>query len=74
MAGDVQQGIIRKDYFDYLIFGHRHLPLDIKLGKSRYINLGEWIHYNSYAVFDGENLKLEYFEPAPGEVETLHEI
>src|SRR6201986_2197313 len=50
-------------FYDYLIFGHRHLPLDIQLNdKSRYINLGEWVNYNTYAVFDGETVKLEYFE------------
>ena len=44
---------------DYFVFGHRHLPLDIELPKnSRYINLGDWIEYNTYAVFDGENLSL----------------
>lgn len=44
---------------DYFIFGHRHLPLDKKVGeKSRYINLGDWIVYNTYAVFDGEDLTL----------------
>jgi UDP-2,3-diacylglucosamine hydrolase len=30
--------------------------------NSRYINIGEWINYNSYAVFDGQELRLEYFE------------
>lgn len=46
--------------YDYFIFGHRHLPLDIALPTgSRYINLGEWINYNTYAVFDGENLELK---------------
>lgn len=55
--------LLLKEHFDYLIFGHRHLPLDITLDKSRYINLGEWINFNSYAVFDGENLELKYFEP-----------
>jgi UDP-2,3-diacylglucosamine hydrolase len=30
--------------------------------NSRYINLGEWVNYNSYAVFDGNDLKLEYFK------------
>jgi UDP-2,3-diacylglucosamine hydrolase len=56
--------IIKEKAFDYLIFGHRHLPLDIKINEhSRYINLGEWVNYNTYAVFDGENLTLEYFEP-----------
>ncbi|MFM2018580.1 MAG: hypothetical protein RL007_2236 [Bacteroidota bacterium] len=44
---------------DYFIFGHRHLPLDKQVGeKSRYINLGDWIVYNTYAVFDGNELKL----------------
>jgi UDP-2,3-diacylglucosamine hydrolase len=51
--------ILQKEHFDYFIFGHRHLPLDIKLSdKSRYINLGEWVNFNSYAVFDGEQLHL----------------
>lgn len=47
---------------DYFVFGHRHLPLDIKLTKtSTYINLGDWITYYTYAVFDGEKLSLEKF-------------
>jgi len=55
--------ILAKDFYDYLIFGHRHLPLDMKVGeKSRYINLGEWINYNTFAVFDGSDLRLEKFE------------
>ena len=46
---------------DYYIFGHRHLPLEIEIDtKAKYINLGDWIHHNSYAVFDGENLILKY--------------
>lgn len=50
---------LQKEHFDYFIFGHRHLPLDIDLGKgSRYVNIGEWINYRSYAVFDGQELKL----------------
>lgn len=57
-----------KDYLkehkvDYFIFGHRHLPLDLDVeGKARYINLGEWIQYNTYAVFDGDKLELKKFE------------
>lgn len=55
--------VLQTQYFDYLIFGHRHLPLDIKLNeKSRYINLGDWLNHFSYAVFDGEELYLKYFE------------
>jgi UDP-2,3-diacylglucosamine hydrolase len=54
---------LKTSYFDYFIFGHRHLPIDFMLNdKSRYINLGDWIRYNSYAVFDGRELELKYFE------------
>jgi len=54
--------VLQKTYYDYMVFGHRHLPLDIQLGNNaRYVNLGEWVHGNSYAVFDGKELKLEYF-------------
>ena len=53
---------LQKEQFDYFIFGHRHLPLDIKLNdNSRYVNIGEWLNYNSYGVFDGRDLKLVYF-------------
>jgi len=48
--------------YNYFIFGHRHLPLDIEIGpETRYINTGDWVGTFSYAVFDGENLELKYF-------------
>jgi len=44
---------------DYFVFGHRHLPIDYRLtNNSRYINLGDWITYDTYAVFDGNDMKL----------------
>ncbi len=50
-----------KDY-DYFVFGHRHLPLNINIeGKAKYINLGDWIEYYTYAEFDGENLELKEY-------------
>lgn len=53
---------LEKQHYDYFIFGHRHLPLDIQLNEnSRYLNLGEWINYNTYAIFDGETLRMETF-------------
>jgi UDP-2,3-diacylglucosamine hydrolase len=43
----------------YFVFGHRHLPIDFRLNsESRYINLGDWINYQTYAVFDGADMKL----------------
>ncbi|MEO6289609.1 MAG: UDP-2,3-diacylglucosamine diphosphatase [Ginsengibacter sp.] len=56
--------MLEKKHYDFFIFGHRHLPLDIDLKKeSRYLNLGDWINYNSYAEFDGENISLKYYNP-----------
>ncbi|MEJ7627636.1 MAG: UDP-2,3-diacylglucosamine diphosphatase [Ferruginibacter sp.] len=55
--------LLQKEHFDYFIFGHRHLPIDISLtDQSRYINLGDWIKYNSYAVFEDGNLALKYLD------------
>lgn len=51
---------LRTTYFDYFLFGHRHLPIDLPLEKgSRYINTGDWITYYSYAVFDGTEVRLD---------------
>lgn len=48
---------------DYFVFGHRHLPLSIPLNaKSTYVNLGDWIRYNSYAVYDGQQVQLCYHQ------------
>lgn len=54
---------LESEYFDYFIFGHRHLPLDVALNEnSKYINLGDWINYYTYAVFDGEKMELKTYE------------
>lgn len=55
---------------DFFIFGHRHLPIDytLKNQRSRYINLGEWLTFNSYAVFDGRQLDLHFFENDAGQI------
>ncbi len=49
--------------YDFFVFGHRHLPLDINLNNnSRYLNLGDWIKYNSYAIFNGTEMTLNYYD------------
>lgn len=54
---------LEEDHYDYFVFGHRHLPLDIELKPtSRYINLGDWIQYYTFGAFDGENFRLEHLE------------
>jgi UDP-2,3-diacylglucosamine hydrolase len=55
---------------DFFVFGHRHLPIDWRLsnGRSRYVNLGEWMWATSYAVFDGRDVELRFFENPDGRV------
>jgi UDP-2,3-diacylglucosamine hydrolase len=54
--------VLQKQHFDYFIFGHRHLPINFNLSASSlYINLGDWIKYDSYGVFDGTDLSLKYY-------------
>lgn len=55
--------MLQQQHFDYFIFGHRHLPIDFSLNNnSRYINLGEWINFSSYAVFDGNSTALLHYK------------
>lgn len=47
---------------DCFVFGHRHLPMEIQLNEnSKYVNLGDWIHYYTYGVFDGEKMELKTY-------------
>jgi UDP-2,3-diacylglucosamine hydrolase len=53
---------LESKHYDFFIFGHRHLPLEIILkDQSRYFNLGDWIGYFSYGVFDGTNFELKRY-------------
>jgi UDP-2,3-diacylglucosamine hydrolase len=53
-----------KKPFDFFLFGHRHLPLEIPIGQhALYVNTGDWIHHFTYAVFDGQKLTLEKWKP-----------
>ncbi|MBI1838011.1 MAG: UDP-2,3-diacylglucosamine diphosphatase [Flavobacteriia bacterium] len=52
--------ILRKEHFDYFIFGHRHLPLKIEIGtNSTYYNLGEWLNFNTYLVLNDGNVSMK---------------
>ena len=54
---------LEQTQYDYFVFGHRHLPLEIQLTEnSKYINLGDWISYFTYAEFDGNLTQLKQFE------------
>ena len=53
---------LTKKQYDFFVFGHRHLPMEIELTKnSKYINTGDWISHFTYAIFDGEEMVLKSY-------------
>lgn len=49
-------------HYDYYIFGHRHLPLELQVSEnSTYYNLGEWVNQSTYLEFDGDKAELKTF-------------
>ena len=54
---------LKTEDIDYFVFGHRHLPLifDLENG-AKYINLGDWIVYFTYGVYDGRSFEVKKFE------------
>lgn len=58
------QEYLQKRPINYFIFGHRHLPLTKAINpQSTYINLGDWVKYFTYAVFDGTACELKTYQP-----------
>lgn len=53
---------LKENHFDYFIFGHRHLPLEVELSLgSIYFNLGDWITHYSYGSFKNDKFTLDKF-------------
>jgi UDP-2,3-diacylglucosamine hydrolase len=48
-----------KEGFDFVIMGHNHTPSYKMIGNGMYVNLGDWIRENTYAVFNGNKLELK---------------
>jgi UDP-2,3-diacylglucosamine hydrolase len=52
--------ILETQAIDYFIYGHRHFPQLYPLNEqSTYLNLGDMITHNTFAVFDGEKIQLK---------------
>jgi UDP-2,3-diacylglucosamine hydrolase len=55
------RSVLKENQYHYFVFGHRHLPIEFQLtDNSHYLNLGDWLRYHSYAVYDGQTLSLKY--------------
>ena len=53
---------LAQKHYDFFLFGHRHLPMEIPLSESsKYINTGDWITHFTYAEFQGDQLLLKSY-------------
>jgi UDP-2,3-diacylglucosamine hydrolase len=51
---------------DVVVMGHRHVPSLRQIGAGVYVNLGDWITYNSYAVMRGGIMQLRAWNGEQG--------
>lgn len=62
----------RDPTINFFIFGHQHTPLDeIISPTSRMIILGDWIYNFTYAEFDGNDMKLQFFKGKTKDPKTV---
>lgn len=62
LIGHSEQMFAEGKKYDFYIYGHRHLPYFIELKNgSKVLNLGEWFHSFTYAVWDGHTLELKKY-------------
>lgn len=56
---------LKTEKIDFFIYGHRHLPMVLELNNNvnyaKYVNLGDWISYFTYGVFDGNEFELKEY-------------
>ena len=62
LAGYYQELKKKFGEVDYIIMGHRHFPIKLEIERATYFNLGEWVNFTSYAVFDGDDVQLKEFD------------
>ncbi|MCF6365462.1 MAG: UDP-2,3-diacylglucosamine diphosphatase [Bacteroidales bacterium] len=61
---------LKTEHFDYFIFGHRHFPVIIDIGKkSKYVNIGDWLVNFTFVEFDG--ISLQQFTFRSGEIKKF---
>ena len=55
--------IIEYPDLDYLVFGHRHIPMQLKVNeKAEMLILGDWISHFSYGVFEEGKMTIQYYK------------
>ncbi len=55
--------LLKKTHYDYLIFGHRHIPLIQELtSDSKIANIGEWVHKFTFLELSDGNIFLKTYK------------
>ncbi len=58
--------ISAKEDVDYFVFGHRHLPMRLKLDNGgEYLNIGDWITHFTYGKLDENGFALKGYGTNP---------
>jgi UDP-2,3-diacylglucosamine hydrolase len=51
--------MLKNEHFDFMIFGHRHFPLELNLNNnSKFFNIGDWLINYTFLKFNGEKIEL----------------
>lgn len=58
----IQQGA------EYVIVGHLHLPIQTRQNSGVIVNLGDWMYYYTFAYYDGQELRLAYWQDAKPQI------
>ena len=71
--GDEREGIVKyckerlqTEHLDYCVFAHRHTPLVMPLGEALYVNTGDWLSNQNYAVYNPEDGTLKLYDCRSG--------
>ncbi len=77
-VGDFEQKAIElaiANKYDYVICGHIHMPSDkvveTKMGKTHYLNSGDWIENLSWLEYNLGEWSLHYFDPSQYKIPKL---
>ncbi|MBP8849439.1 MAG: UDP-2,3-diacylglucosamine diphosphatase [Breznakibacter sp.] len=55
--------VLKREHFDFFIYGHRHYAKVIELGEqSKMFYLGDWVNLFTYAEWNGEELLLKQYK------------
>jgi UDP-2,3-diacylglucosamine hydrolase len=43
---------------DIVVMGHRHQPSFVPINGGVYVNLGDWVSFNTYAIMEAGTIRL----------------